>query len=104
MKVPLAVCIRSVQAGVYDNVFQAASEIRRQAGVRGLFTGFSPTLLEDVPDMAVKFAVYESLRPLHAQLTGGRTVGSPPTPPSASLLPWGSLAAPPSSSPAMSVR
>eukprot|EP00873_Tetraselmis_striata_P041185 jgi/Tetstr1/461449/TSEL_006558.t1 len=73
VKVPLAVCIRSVQAGVYDNVFQAASEIRRQAGVRGLFTGFSPTLLEDVPDMAVKFAVYESLRPLHAQLTGGRT-------------------------------
>jgi len=32
--------------------------------------GFVPTLLEDVPDMAVKFAVYESLRPLHARLTG----------------------------------
>ncbi len=34
--------------------------------------GFLPTLLEDVPDMAVKFAVYESLRPLHQRLCGGR--------------------------------
>lgn len=72
VKVPLAVCIRSVQAGVYHNVFDAASQIKAQAGVRGLFTGFSPTLLEDVPDMAVKFAVYESLRPLHARVFGGR--------------------------------
>ena len=36
--------------------------------------GFLPTLLEDVPDMAVKFAVYESLRPLHQRLCGGRQV------------------------------
>ena len=35
------------------------------AGVRGLFTGYLPTLLEDVPDMAFKFAAYESLRSLH---------------------------------------
>lgn len=33
-----------------------------------------PTLLEDVPDMAVKFAVYESLRPLHHRVFGGRQV------------------------------
>ena len=72
VKVPLAVCIRSVQAGVYPNVFAAASQITRAAGARGLFTGFVPTLLEDVPDMGVKFAVYESLRAAHARLTGGR--------------------------------
>jgi hypothetical protein len=30
--------------------------------------------MEDVPDMAVKFAVYESLRPLHHRLFGGRQV------------------------------
>jgi hypothetical protein len=30
--------------------------------------------MEDVPDMAVKFAVYETLRPIHARLTDGRQV------------------------------
>lgn len=34
--------------------------------------GFFPTLLEDVPDMAVKFAAYESMRQLHKQLNDGR--------------------------------
>jgi hypothetical protein len=72
VKVPLAVCIRSVQAGVYPNVFAAASSITAKAGTRGLFTGFFPTLLEDVPDMAVKFAAYESLRQLHKRANNGR--------------------------------
>uniref|UniRef100_A0A383WHK5 Uncharacterized protein n=1 Tax=Tetradesmus obliquus TaxID=3088 RepID=A0A383WHK5_TETOB len=72
VKVPLAVCIRSVQAGVYPNVFAAASSITAKAGARGLFTGFFPTLLEDVPDMAVKFAAYESLRQLHKRANNGR--------------------------------
>eukprot|EP01026_Neomeris_dumetosa_P082996 TRINITY_DN957_c0_g1_i1.p1 TRINITY_DN957_c0_g1~~TRINITY_DN957_c0_g1_i1.p1 ORF type:complete len:354 (-),score=52.75 TRINITY_DN957_c0_g1_i1:1350-2411(-) len=62
VKVPLAVCIRSVQAGIYPNAFTAASSIVKAAGPRGLFTGFVPTLIEDVPDMAFKFAAYESLR------------------------------------------
>ncbi|KAI3432262.1 hypothetical protein D9Q98_003822 [Chlorella vulgaris] len=70
VKVPLAVCIRSVQAGIYRNVFHAASSITTAAGVRGLFTGFLPTVLEDVPDMAVKFAAYEMLRNLHTRLNG----------------------------------
>lgn len=72
VKVPLAVCIRSVQAGVYKNVFHAGKSIVNAAGVRGLFTGFLPTVLEDVPDMAVKFAVYESLRKLHISMREGR--------------------------------
>lgn len=40
--------------------------------MRGLFTGYLPTLLEDVPDMALKFAAYESLRSLHRRLHPGR--------------------------------
>jgi solute carrier family 25 (mitochondrial S-adenosylmethionine transporter), member 26 len=54
VKVPAAVCIRSVQANVYPNVVVAARQITSAAGPRGLFTGYLPTLLEDVPDMAVK--------------------------------------------------
>lgn len=76
VKVPIAVCIRSVQAGLYPNVFVAAQSISQAAGARGLFAGFVPTLLEDAPDMAVKFAVYESLRPLHNKVTGGREPGT----------------------------
>ena len=72
VKVPLAVCIRSVQAGVYPSAPAAAASIVRAAGVRGLFTGYVPTLLEDVPDMAVKFAVYETLRAAHARLMTAR--------------------------------
>lgn len=33
--------------------------------------GFLPTVLEDVPDMAVKFAVYEMMRGLHNKLQVG---------------------------------
>eukprot|EP01025_Chloroclados_australasicus_P024209 TRINITY_DN2435_c0_g2_i7.p3 TRINITY_DN2435_c0_g2~~TRINITY_DN2435_c0_g2_i7.p3 ORF type:complete len:235 (+),score=39.89 TRINITY_DN2435_c0_g2_i7:961-1665(+) len=65
VKVPLAVCIRSVQAGVYNNVFHAASSIVKAAGPRGLFTGYAPTLIEDVPDMACKFAAYETMRSVY---------------------------------------
>lgn len=68
VKVPIAVCIRSVQANVFPNVARAAREIVRTAGPRGLFTGFLPTVFEDVPDMAVKFAVYESLKSIHSKV------------------------------------
>jgi len=70
VKVPAAVCIRSVQANVYPNVFAAARQITTAAGPRGLFTGYLPTLLEDVPDMAVKFAAYETMRAMHRRFTG----------------------------------
>lgn len=60
-QVPIAVCIRSVQAGRYPNAMQACSSIVAKAGLGGLFTGFLPTVLEDIPDMAFKFAAYESL-------------------------------------------
>ncbi len=33
--------------------------------------GFLPTVLEDVPDMAVKFAVYEMMRGVHNKLQVG---------------------------------
>ena len=57
---------------MYPNVFSAARSITDAAGTRGLFTGYLPTLLEDVPDMAFKFAAYESLRSLRLRLMKGR--------------------------------
>lgn len=72
VKVPIAVCIRSVQAGVYPNAFSAARSIVSAAGPRGLFTGYAPTLIEDIPDMAFKFATYETLKQMHSRAVGGR--------------------------------
>lgn len=63
---------RSVQAGIYPNVVVAAKNIVTAVGARGLFTGYLPTLLEDIPDMAFKFAAYESLRAAHCRLMRGR--------------------------------
>lgn len=42
------------------------------AGPRGLFAGWLPTILEDVPDMAFKFAAYETMRAVHSNLRGGK--------------------------------
>ena len=50
----------------------ASRSIVRAAGPRGLFVGFLPTFLEDVPDMAVKFACYETLRQLHRKIKKGK--------------------------------
>lgn len=67
---------------MYPNVFAASRAIVDAAGVRGLFTGYLPTLLEDVPDMAFKFAAYESLRSLHRRLNNGRIANAQVTCPS----------------------
>ncbi|CAD7701370.1 unnamed protein product [Ostreobium quekettii] len=72
VKVPLAVCIRSVQAGVYANAFTAAQSIVAAAGPQGLFAGYVPTLIEDVPDMACRFAGYETLRSIHKAMLKDR--------------------------------
>lgn len=72
IKVPIAVCIRNVQAGNFRNAVEAFQGLVREHGVRGLFRGYVPTVLEDVPDMAFKFACYETLRQVHRQLVGGR--------------------------------
>ena len=36
------------------------------------WSGYLPTVLEDVPDMAIKFAAYESMRGFHSRMVGGR--------------------------------
>lgn len=72
VKVPVAVCIRSVQAGVYPNAVIAAASIVKATGLRGLFTGYLPTMLEDVPDMAVKFTAYETMRNMHQTIVTDR--------------------------------
>jgi len=70
VKVPAAVCIRSVQAGVYPNGVTAFGRILKVTGPRGLYTGYLPTVIEDVPDMAFKFASYETLGSIYYRAVG----------------------------------
>lgn len=68
VKVPASVCIRAVQSGRASTGWRAATKVWGVSGWRGLYTGYLPTVLEDVPDMAIKFAAYELFQGLHASL------------------------------------
>lgn len=62
IRVPTDTIRHRVQAYVHPNVFQSATTIVRTEGVRGLYAGFLPTLLRDVPELALQFTIYERLR------------------------------------------
>ena len=54
-------------------VVQGARTIVRAEGWRGLYHGLLPTLLRDVPEIAMQFFLYERLR--QASPSGGRWPG-----------------------------
>jgi solute carrier family 25 S-adenosylmethionine transporter 26 len=62
VRVPGDTCRHQTQAYMHANVFAAARTIVARGGVRGLYLGYLPTLLRDVPELAVQFTVYEALR------------------------------------------
>ncbi|CAD7700020.1 unnamed protein product [Ostreobium quekettii] len=62
VRVPTDTMRHRVQAYMHSNIFQAGIYIARKEGMRGLYAGFLPTLLRDVPEIAVQFALYERLR------------------------------------------
>lgn len=41
---------------------QGATGIVRQEGIAGLYHGLLPTMLRDVPEIAIQFLLYERLR------------------------------------------
>lgn len=62
IRVPMDTVKHRVQAFMHANVFEAAVSVIRAEGVGGLYKGFIPTLMRDVPEIAIQFAVYEKLR------------------------------------------
>jgi solute carrier family 25 S-adenosylmethionine transporter 26 len=47
---------------MHPNVFEAFRSVVTAEGIGGLYKGFWPTLLRDVPEIAIQFGVYEKLR------------------------------------------
>ncbi|KAL3151859.1 hypothetical protein ABBQ38_012823 [Trebouxia sp. C0009 RCD-2024] len=62
IRVPTDTVKHRVQAYMETNVFLGARHIVTSEGVRGLYQGLLPTLLRDVPEIAIQFALYEKLR------------------------------------------
>ncbi|CAM6009251.1 unnamed protein product [Sphagnum balticum] len=62
VRVPTDTLKHQVQAYMHPNVFEAFRSVVTAEGIGGLYKGFWPTLLRDVPEIAIQFGVYEKLR------------------------------------------
>ncbi|KAK9827501.1 hypothetical protein WJX74_006134 [Apatococcus lobatus] len=62
VRVPADTVKHRVQAYVFPNVLQATQTIYRSRGLGGFYAGLLPTLLRDVPEIAIQFTLYEKLR------------------------------------------
>ena len=59
VRVPTDTLKHRVQAYLHQDIFEAARTICKSSGVRGLYRGFWPTLMRDVPEIAIQFTLYE---------------------------------------------
>lgn len=62
VRVPADTLKHRVQAYLHRDVFEAFKVVIQTEGVAGLYRGFWPTLMRDVPEIAIQFSVYENLR------------------------------------------
>ena len=63
VRVPSDTLRHKVQAYVSPNVIKAAKDIARSPrGIKGLYAGYWPTLIRDVPEIALQFYLYEQMR------------------------------------------
>ncbi|KAG6544243.1 hypothetical protein Mapa_014346 [Marchantia paleacea] len=62
VRVPADTVKHRVQAYMHANVFEACRTVVATEGIGGLYRGFWPTLMRDVPEIAIQFGVYEKLR------------------------------------------
>ena len=59
------------QPRLYSSIFDCAIQTAKREGIRGLYRGFFPTLLRDIPSFAVYFWVYESCKRINDSHSGG---------------------------------
>ncbi|GAQ78614.1 Mitochondrial carrier protein [Klebsormidium nitens] len=62
VRVPFDTMKHRVQAYMHQNLFDAVRTVVAQEGIRGLYAGFWPTLMRDIPEIAIQFSIYEKMR------------------------------------------
>lgn len=66
-RVPGDVLRHRVQAYLYPDVFTALRCTLRSQGLAGLYSGFGPTLMRDVPEIAIQFFLYDQIQGVVSQ-------------------------------------
>lgn len=64
IKIPIANSMRVLQSGVYPHVFAAASAIFKAQGIRGIYSGYGVSIVDDYFDMECRIRIYNYLRGL----------------------------------------
>lgn len=62
IKIPISNSMRLLQAGLAKNVFDAGHKIVRAHRVRGLYRGYSASLLEDMIEFDLRTRMYNNIR------------------------------------------
>jgi solute carrier family 25 (mitochondrial S-adenosylmethionine transporter), member 26 len=62
LRVPTDTVRHRVQVFLHPSTFAAVPQLFCAKGMRGFYAGFWPTLMRDVPEIAIQFAAYECLR------------------------------------------
>lgn len=63
---PFEVIKQQMQAGLYKSTYETFRSIRRTQGLKGLYAGFFPTLMREVPFDGIQFVLWERLKTLQA--------------------------------------
>lgn len=64
MKIPIANSMRVLQSGGYPHVLAAAARIYKTHGLRGIYSGYGLSLIDDYLDMECRIRIYNYLRTL----------------------------------------
>jgi hypothetical protein len=64
IKIPIANSMRVLQSGNLPHVFSAAGSILKAQGMRGLYSGYGLSLIDDYIDMECRLRIYKHLRSL----------------------------------------
>lgn len=62
IKIPIGNAMRVLQSGNLPHVFSAAGSILRAQGMRGLYSGYGLSLIDDYIDMECRIRIYKHLR------------------------------------------
>ncbi|CEM38396.1 unnamed protein product [Vitrella brassicaformis CCMP3155] len=63
---PQMVLVDRIVTGIYPNLVSGLSKLLRTEGVRGLYTGWFPGMIQKIPSYSLTWVAYQQLRNLHS--------------------------------------